>query len=226
MKTLNVSMAAFGNTPVILTVPHDGGLIGWEHKIFKIVREERTNDEGTVYLVMAIRRYMEEEHSKRPYTLFQEIERRRLDKHFVEKFYRRVLRDVIVCLGQWGRCYLFDIHGFADQLPGEDYDIIFGTDNRRTIIGNFDEKFAAFLGSLVLSASGDRKLRAFLPQQEPVPEQRFGATKNHTLVKWIKNREPRVSAMQVEVYRNWLMSDERTEVFARTFANAITVACI
>ncbi len=224
----NVTMAVRGNIPVVLTVPHDGGLISFNKEEIPIRRPERQNDAGTRYVAYQICNDMERRFDKRPFVLFQKVERQRLTREIILQFYKRVLQEVRFCLDKWVRCYLLDLHAFKNQPSIGDYDIVLGTDHRRTVCDRFDLFFGKNLEQWFFWDKDGRRrnLDVYIPGAEPKEGERFAATKDFTLVKWIKGREPRVSALQIEIFKDWLMIDHNTEMFIKTLSSNISLNTI
>jgi len=222
----SVTMATKGNVPIILTVPHDGGIIAFpgEEELL-IRRSERQNDEGAGYVAYQVCGDMERRFKKRPFALFQKVERKRLTREIILSFYNRVLEDVRFCLNKWGRCYLFDFHAFRNQPEIGNFDVILGTNHRQTTCMNFDLRFGNNLGLWVLFDNNDHqcKLRVYVPDVNPREGEKFAATKDFTLAKWMKDKEPRVNALQMEIYKDWLMMDENTEMLIKVLSNAIAL---
>ncbi|MBU4422034.1 hypothetical protein KKB41_03715 [Patescibacteria group bacterium] len=221
-----VTMAIKGNVPIIFTVPHDGGVVSFfNEEELPIRRPERQNDEGTGYAVYQACDDMERRFKKRPFALFQKVERKRLTREIILSFYNRVLEDVRFCLNKWGRCYLFDFHAFQNQPEIGNYDIVLGTNHRQTTCINFDLQFGNNLGLWVLFDNNKQRcrLKVYVPDMSPREGERFVASKDFTLAKWMKDREPRVNALQMEIYKDWLMMDENTEIFIKVLSNAIAL---
>ena len=224
----DVTMALRGNIPVILTVPHDGRLTEFENEEFPIKKPKRQNDEGTFYVALKIYEDMFARFQKKPFVLFQKVERRRLTRCIRRDFYYRVLEDVRFCLDRWSRCYFIDIHAFANQLAIGNYDVVLGTNHRQTVYREFDRRFGLALGSrLFFDSNGSKcRLKVYVPDVRPKKGEKFCATKNFTLVRWIKNRESRVSALQMEIYKDWLMINQDTENLIKVLSSTIALTAV
>ena len=209
-----------GSIPVIITVAHGGGAKGaLFFSELPVINPAREKNEGTVFLVWRMLSLLPD--SCRPYTLHQGVERPRLTMEMVLDFYDEIILVMEEVFEKFGRCYLIDIHSFAHQPVFGTYDVIFGTNNRRTIARDFDSQFAAALQKAAFLQGVCNGLKIYVPEDAPREGEKFGATKNMTLVKWVKDREPDVSAIQVEIYKDWFISLEIKVIIAKIFSDAI-----
>lgn len=92
------------------------------------------------------------------------------------------------------RCLLIDAHGFKEQpFEGIDYDIILGTDHRKTIRSGFDidKQLAFFLRH--------RGYQVYLPTEEKVFGEKYSGafTARHYAAKY------RINAIQIEIARKF-----------------------
>ena len=118
---------------------------------------------------------------------------------------------------------LLDVHGFKKQpdyqphLQAEDYDLILGTDNRKTVHTDVDRRLARFMT--------DRDYRVFLPGTEPVvpgkPDWRSG---QYTVKHYAKLFG--VDAVQLEVASHFRVrsATERGQKLSRDLAEFLTTS--
>lgn len=204
-----------GNIPFILTVRDDGYFDTLDGKnILPLVKHPKENDAGTRRLGFLIVHGGETFH---PFLMLQNVERKRMIKSIRMHFYNRVLERARECLERWGECYILDLHATAKQPAFGIFDIIFGTNHGKTVINNFDAHFAA-----LLEAGG--ALKVYVPMAEETPGEIWKASLGSTLANWIKNQEPRVSAIQMEIAKSWFENDARIAVMALEIYTAIVSA--
>ncbi|PIR66616.1 MAG: hypothetical protein COU51_02765 [Parcubacteria group bacterium CG10_big_fil_rev_8_21_14_0_10_36_14] len=218
-----------GNIPIVITVPHDGSLGRLITVDLPIRRPERQNDEGTLFLGADIRDCMKEKFGFRPYLIVQNVERRRLRRYIILNYYEKVLKCVKECLEKWGKCILFDLHAFQHQPVIGNFDIMLGTNHRQTVCGNIDLEFGRRLANWVLWGTEPfdrRNMYIYIPDGESRDGEKFCASKDFTLVKWIKNKEPRSSAIQLEIYKDWFISIDKLRRLAKIISFAIIATSI
>lgn len=192
-----------GNVPVIVTVRDDGFADSLDGKnILPLTKRRKKNDSGTRALGLLLR---EQGAYCRPTLIIQNIERKRMTNSIRLHFYKRVLEATRACLERWGECYLFDLHATEKQPSFGRFDIIFGTDHRKTIFN--DKNWAVDFGVAgKIEESG--MLSVYLPGVEAVPGEIWSASKCSTLVKWVKLKEPGVLAIQMEIASEWFSTNE------------------
>ncbi|MFA5133428.1 MAG: hypothetical protein WC459_01325 [Patescibacteria group bacterium] len=205
-----------GNIPFIISVRDDGFITKIDKQDLPFAKRKRKNDTGTARLAATLKMM-----SKNfvPYFVFQQVKRDRLTNEIRQNFYKRTLILVYECLTKWNKCCLLDLHAFGTQIGLGQYDIIFGTDHRKTINNDFDTQLAKQLGGHLSNIT--KELRIYVPEERVTREERFGATKVSTLTKWIKTNEPRVDAVQIEIYKDWLANQAKLVALAMEFNFAI-----
>lgn len=213
---------AAGNIPVIITVRHDGFATHICGSKLPLVRDKDINDAGTAFLgFRAIRRFAA--WNEQPSFLYNKIARNRCSQEIWGIYYESVLREARRLLGVHGRCFVFDLHRFYKHPPVGRYDIFFGTDHRRTVNSELDQRFAS---ELFNQCWGECRAmwRVYLPDDEPKEGERFGATNPKTLVRWLKTEEPRVEAIQIEFYKSLLENGDTVGHLASALAKSIHYA--
>jgi len=206
-----------GNTPFIITICHDGFLTKLNGKELPFAKNKKENDRDTRKMAMLIRNFSSD---CIPNVICQQVERSRFTNEIRIYFYMKVLELAQYCLRTWGICYLIDLHAFGSQMGGS-YDLIFGTNHRGTVNNDFDNVFSKLLKKGTFFQT--RNLQIYIPQEIKMPSERFGATKDSTLVKWLSQREPGVNAIQVEIYKDWLKEDPKMIALATEVSFAIAL---
>lgn len=211
-KLVEIVSEISGNIPFIMTVRDDGYFDSLDGKnILPLAKHPKRNDTGTRVLGFLIANGGPIFH---PFLMLQNIERKRMANPIRLYFYGRILETAKKCLEKWGECYILDLHATEKQPTFGQYDIIFGTDHRRTSGGNFDIKLAG-----LLQETG--ALKVFVPSETPRPGEIFPASLNSTLIKWLKFEEPKVVAVQMEIHKSWFKSRGRIAAMALEIYTAI-----
>ena len=215
-----------GNIPIILTVAHDGWKMSLSGHILELRRPERQNDIGTAELVRKVFCFLDREYSKRPYCFFQNIERKRLRREIIKTFYYEIFDCIRRCIRRYGCCYLLDMHCFREFPEIGNFDIIFGTNHRQTIDGDFDKIVASVIKESIFTDKNgyESRLAVYLPEEESKKGEKFAATKDFTLVKWQRDRLP-VNALQVEMHADLLKYREHIDELVKIFS-AVVISLI
>lgn len=211
-KITDIVSEMSGDIPFILTVRDDGYFDTLDGKnILPLAKHPRRNDTGTRKLGFWIVNGGPISH---PFLMLQNIERKRMTNPVRLHFYGRILETAKKCLEKWGACHILDLHATERQPSFGKFDIIFGTDHRQTVSGDFDTKLAG-----LLQETGT--LKVFVPGETPLSGEIFPASLHSTLVKWLKCAEPKVSAVQMEIHKSWLESKARMAVIALEIYTAV-----
>ncbi len=158
----NFILTIRNDSPVVITVPHDGTLpkqylrgmfaertqdvdrdirIGRDKHVFPIVKDISLNARVNVVYAMVHRAYID---FNRPPEIGVE------DKNLIDVYnyyHTTVTKLVSWCKNKYGYCLLLDLHGCANLTkPGmENVDIILGTNNRKSVFSNIDIKLEQWL---------------------------------------------------------------------------------
>lgn len=154
-----------GQYPIILSVPHDGGIriVGAATRIETQRRAERglgTRDLGTLALARACRRQLSER-GVNPSLLWFDLHRSHVDVNRspdnepfaegfqgeYEEFHRALAREIERNLAHASRCLLVDFHGYVRSPGPEQYDIVVGSNCGTTSPRAFDRKIVDDLGT-------------------------------------------------------------------------------
>lgn len=208
-----------GNAPIIFSVRHDGYLKEINGRELEVQRESDARDNGTEFLGMVASQYLESRRNVTPFYYYLKVARCCLSREIKGIYFCSVLAAARECLDRWGKCYFFDLHRFFGHPPVGTYDVFLGTDNRRTIRHDNDIVFSEFLAREYQEAAS-APLRIYVPNEIPNFGARFGATKPRILTRWLKTEEPRVNAIQLEFYKNFLECNETTVFLARALSAA------
>lgn len=163
-----------GMLPIVLTVPHDGRFTRIGERILSPAEGIVSNTEPRDLAVRAIARdvYLQILGSQQeaPNLIIELIEReyRTLEiQRYFEQTAVRLLNKVIPLKDK--PKLLFDLHGFSVQPAFGKFDLILGTDHRKSVgDSNVDQQFAEFMRT--------KGYEVYLPTQEIVDGERFSAS--------------------------------------------------
>ncbi|MFH1193954.1 MAG: hypothetical protein V1661_03085 [bacterium] len=215
MESKNIVDYYAGSMPVIITARHDGHATVIGDEILPILRDQDINDHGTMLLGLMTRMEL----GKKPFLLLNKIARNRCTPEMFGIYYERALATARLCLEKWGKCFVFDLHRFYKYPPVGEYDIFLGTNHGQTAGGDFYKEFASLLTKEIKRKT---EVKVYVPGKEPKDGERFGATREKTLVNWLRREEPRVEAIQVEFYKDFLSDAYFIPPLSRALAKAIS----
>jgi hypothetical protein len=209
-----------GSAPIIITVRHDGPATIIGDEILPKLRDKDTNDRGTMLLGLMILEEFALLRRGQPFLIMNKITRNRCTPEMFGMYYEDVLQTAQACLKRWEQCFVFDLHRFYKYPAVGKYDIFLGTNHRRTISGDVDETFARILIDRMWHATG-AMLKVYVPGKKIKDGERFGATRERTLVNWLKKEEPRVEAIQIEIYKDFFKNALFIHLLPRALAGAM-----
>jgi N-formylglutamate amidohydrolase len=154
---------AEGDGPVIITVPHDGGVrvpgaeIRRETERWALAGYE-CRDAGTLAIAMKCTELVASRH-RAPSLLTFSLHRSHADVNrpperepFVDgfacaydDFHLALDGEIRRILDRHGKCVLVDVHGYSGSADWEPYDVVLGSDGHRTSPDGFDARLAARL---------------------------------------------------------------------------------
>jgi N-formylglutamate amidohydrolase len=198
------------SSPVIITIPHDGifhdsdwqgilkfrenGVVGRDKHIWPIVRDIilRTNKLSVVRGTFP-RRIIDYNRSCGNFDIPSLVDGRM--QQFFSNYHYAIESFIERALSTYEQhcCLLLDIHGFDIQPDNGEYDIILGTDHRKTIqLGSdIDSQLASFLRN--------RGYKVFLPTNEAVSGERYVGA--YTVCQY--SSKYKISAIQIEIAKEF-----------------------
>lgn len=105
-------------------------------------------------------------------------------------YHAQIKRLIEQSLTEYGKCLLLDIHGFVNQPDFGEFDVIFGTRHRTTVVSDVDIEFAEFLQ--------DKGYRIYLPTEQSVKGEKFGG--GFTVAKY---SQLNINAIQIEIAKEF-----------------------
>jgi len=198
------------SSPVIITIPHDGifhdsdwqgilkfrekGVVGRDKHIWPIVRDVilRTNKLSVVRGTFP-RRIIDYNRSCDNFDIPSLVDGRM--QQFFSNYHYAIEAFIERALSVYEKhhCLLLDIHGFDIQPSNEEYDIILGTNHRKTIQSgsDIDSQLASFLRS--------RGYKVFLPTSKAVSGEKYiGA---YTICQYSVKYQ--INAIQIEIAKKF-----------------------
>ncbi len=189
-----------GSLPLIVTIPHDGEY----HELngiqlpYQISQGKR--DLAVRKIGYEICNFMSERYGKTPIFINQLIHRKRMTPQ-ITQFYEKTVIDALRLSPYKKRLIYIDLHGCTRQPDFGTYDLIAGTDNRKTVKeSNIDYQIGEFMQK--------RGISMYIPQETPRAGEIWGAKLERTLMqKMLRADLPHVVGMQIEIAR-WFRTPE------------------
>lgn len=191
-----------GTLPVLLTVPHDGTLRSLANVDLNNFPDSRPRDIAVRCFARDIFIHVLRARKENLNLVIQRVHRsfitEQIQSYFEDKS-KGILKEVVA--DDKETALLLDLHGFTKQPDFGEYDLILGTGHRRTVGStNADYIFSEFMGG--------RGYRVYIPQEEPVEGELYGATHPRTLVQKVRhNGLHNLVGLQVEIARNFRTKD-------------------
>lgn len=192
-----------GTLPIVLTVPHDGWLekIGKTQLLKDSILSPGSRDMAARVVARDIYVYALRKIGQTP-SLAICLVKRQYQSIQTQRHFESTAVNLIMEAKEHRpdrRTLLIDLHGFKEQPDIREYDLIFGTDHRRSVSGsNIDIELAEFMTN--------RGYSVYLPTEEIKEAERYGAggerdaDKITPLVQEIIAAEiPGVDAVQIEI---------------------------
>ncbi len=176
---------AVGGSPAIITIPHDGGfhpsdLLGLlesrkdgvkvrDMHVWPIVKGILLKTRVNAVRVLFSRHFIDYNRSPKGinyYPLSQAGAEKAFDdenlRGIYDSYHHAIVDFLMKTIKMYGKekCLLIDLHGFTNQPPYGEYDLILGTGNRITVNSNVDRLFADFFSA--------RGYRVFLPEEKNI----------------------------------------------------------
>lgn len=234
----DILTARFGNVPIIFLTHHDGQKDSIRGVELEKIRNTY-NDLGSYYFVERLEHFFERYNLKNefseisPYFLKFRIKKSRSTEDMFTMFYFKLFELIGECFGKWGKVYIFDIHRFFNipivEGTETNCDMWFGTDYRKSVTEDFDYFFANILK--VNAKNLKENIKIWVPEETPKDGERFMATGKYPSRRIVTNKisnmadllhiKGSVDIIQIEIYKDWLLKNKRTDVLANIFGWSI-----
>lgn len=213
-----------GNIPVIVTSQHDGYITYLDGVSLPMVFNV-ANDVGSRLLVETMSAFSLTSFYS-PYVFIYKVQKSRSSWELYKDYLEELTKQAQRIMRAYGRCLVLDIHRFHKKPECDaqkDCDIIFGTNLRKSVEGDIDFIFAQIFRKAISDFTG-KDYSIYVPTTEVIEGTRFGATGiNPDRIiqsKWLKDRLPEVSTIQIEFYKELLALPIRDRI-AKALAMAI-----
>jgi len=196
---VNKEAEIVGNLPVLISVPHDGRRTTIGHQYICPLPGGIPADKNVRFLARDICFRVKDSTTATPSLVIDEIQRSRrwaTSSLFNDYVHHRVAQISEEFENASPKPPLFlDLHGFVNQPPFGDYDLIIGTAHRRSLQSDVDVWFGQFMSG--------RGYNIYLPNEVPVNGELFAADSARTLTRKVSTEFPHVDCMQIEIFRDY-----------------------
>lgn len=203
-----------GTLPIVLTVPHDGFLekVGQTHLVKDEVLSPSPRDEAVRVVARDIYTHVWNKIDQVPSLVICLVKRKfrtiQTQRYFEQAAINLLKSTAISNPGK--RILHIDLHGFKEQPEIGDYDLIFGTDHRKSVGSSADIELANFMIN--------RGYKVYLPTEEVRAGERYGAggeigeDKISPLVQEVlATQMTQVDSIQIETARRFRQRGAETE---------------
>lgn len=206
-----------GSLPIVITIPHDGDLseLGGVQLPYQLSQGKR--DLAVRKIGYEIYNFMAMRFGKTPIFINQLVHRRRMTPQ-IAQFYDDTVIEVLKSSIYQKNLLFIDLHGCTKQPYFGTYDLIAGTDHRKTVKNStLDYDIEAFLTQ--------RGYSIYIPSAIPKAGEVWGATLERTLMqKMLRADLPHVVGIQIEIAR-WFRTPEENSIAKGTMLSSNLADC-